>query len=111
MLTEKCRHEKIRGLYIEQLAYAWKENSTMEATGASVDEKVESFTEGDLEYAAETLSALWEIANKDGDIKAPASTSSAVSQFHFCLLSRVMRKCSLHITSPRSPRVMPAGPL
>jgi len=111
MLTEKCRHETIRGLYIEQLAYAWKENSTMEATCASVDQKVESFAEVDLKNAAEIFSALWEIANKDGDIKAPASTSSAVSQFQFRLLLRVMRKCSLHVTSPRSLRVLPAGPL
>jgi len=81
----------------------------MEVTCASVDEKVESFAEGDLEYATEILSALWEIASKDDDIKAPASTSSVVSQFQFCLLSRVMRKCSLHITSPHSPRVLPAG--
>ena len=111
MLTEKCRHEKIRSLYIEQLAYVWKENSTMEATCASVDEKIESFAEVDLKNAAEILSALWEIANKDGDIKAPASTSSAVSQFQFCFLPHVMQKCSLHVTSPRSPRVLPAGSL
>ena len=111
MLTEKRRHDEIRSLYIEQLACTWKENSTMEATCASVDEKVESFAEGDLEYATEILSALWEIASKDGDIRAPASTSSAVSQFQFCIFPRVMRKCSLHITSPRSPRVLSTGAL
>jgi len=83
----------------------------MEATCTSVDEKVESFAEGDLEYATEILSALWEIASKDDSIKAPASTSSAVSQFQFCLLPRVMRKCSLHVTSPRSPRVLLTGSL
>ena len=83
----------------------------MEATCASVDEKIESFAEGDLEYATEILSALWEIASKGDDIRAPADTSSAVSQFQFCLLSHVMRKCSLHVTSPRSPRALPTGSL
>jgi len=83
----------------------------MEATCASVDEKVESFAEGDLEYATEILSALWEIASKDGDIKAPTNTPSPVSQFQFCLLPRDTRECSLRVTSPRSSQVLPVGPL
>jgi len=55
----------------------------METTCASVEEKVKSFAEGELEHATEIISALWEIANKDDEIKAPADTSSAVSSFNF----------------------------
>ena len=73
------------------------EDSTTEATRASVDKKVDSFVEGDLEYATEILSTLWEIAYQDRDVKAPANTSSAVSQFQFYLLARDMRECSLRI--------------
>jgi len=114
MLTGKCRYNEIRSLYIQQLAYAWIEDSTMETTCTNVEEKVKSFAEGDLEHATDIISALWEIANKDGEIKAPANTPSAVSSFHFHPFPRLMWKHSLHTIrprSPRSPRVLPAGPL
>jgi len=59
------------------------EDSTREATLVRVDEKVDSFYEGDLEHAAEVLSALWGIVNKDGDITTPSSASPAVSRSLF----------------------------
>ena len=102
VLTERCRHDEIRSLYADQLAYAWMEDSTTETTRASVDEKVDSFAEGDLGYAKEIISALWEIANKDDDTKAPANTPSTVSPFEFSLLADVMR--SAHFT-----HLMPPG--
>ena len=84
------------------------EDSTTETTRASVHNKIDSFVKGDLEHATEILSALWEIAYEDRDIKAPANTLSAVSSFQFCLLVHVMRECSLHIPPPdhagREPR-------
>jgi hypothetical protein len=55
------------------------EDSTTETTRASVETKIDNFVEEGLEHATEMLSALWEIVNKDGDIKAPANTSSTVS--------------------------------
>ena len=55
----------------------------MEATRASVDEKVDSFAEGELEHAGEIISALWEIAIKDEDTKPPEGTSPTVSPFRF----------------------------
>ena len=64
----------MRNLYVNQLASDWVEDSTTEITRISVEKKIDSFGKGDLEYATEILSALWEIANKDGDIKAPSST-------------------------------------
>jgi len=73
------------------------EDSTTEATRASVNRKVDSFVEGDLEYATEILSTLWEIAYQDRDLKAPANTLSTVGLFQFCLLTR---ECSLHILTP-----------
>lgn len=57
----------------------------MGAIRASVDEKIDSFAQGDLEHATEILSALWEVANKDGDITAPSNASPAVSLFRFYL--------------------------
>ncbi|KAF9647695.1 hypothetical protein BDM02DRAFT_3116678 [Thelephora ganbajun] len=56
------------------------EDPTTETTRASVDKKIESFIEGDLEHAAEMLTALWEIANKDGDITAPSETAPAAAR-------------------------------
>lgn len=78
-------------MYINQLASVWMEDSTTEATQASVDKKVDSFIEGDLEHATEVFSALWEIVSKDGDIKTPSNTSPAVSLFRFCPLPELYR--------------------
>ena len=68
------------------------EDSTTEATQASVEKKIDSFVEEGLEHATEMLSTLWEVVNKEGDIKAPENTSSAVSQFRLCPYPRVVRK-------------------
>ena len=93
MLTEGNRHDEIRNLYIQQLAYIWVEDSTTEATRAGVEKKIDSFVEEGIEHATEMLSALWEIVNKDGDIKAPENASSTVRQFQLCLHPHVVRKC------------------
>ena len=85
MLKKRCRYDDVRSLYVDQLAFIWMEDSTTETTRARVDKKIDSFVEGDLEHAAEMLSTLWEIVNKDGDIKAPANASSTVSPFRFSL--------------------------
>ena len=103
MPTEERRHEEIMNLYIQQLAYIWMEDSTTETARASVEKKIDSFVEDGLEHATEMLSALWEIVNKDGDIKAPANTSSAVSQFQCCLLPRVMLTSHHQATQATSP--------
>ena len=79
MLMEDCRYGEIRSLYVDQLAHAVVEDSTMAMTRASVNKKVQSFVEGDLEHATEMLSVLWEAANKSDDIKPPVNTLSAVS--------------------------------
>ena len=55
------------------------EDSTTETTRAGVEGKIDSYVDGDLEHATEVLSALWEIVNRDGEIKAPLSTPSSVS--------------------------------
>ena len=67
------------------------EDSTTEATRVSVEEKMISFAKGELEHAGEILSALWEIANKDGDAELPEGTSSTVSPFRFPFLEHVMQ--------------------
>ncbi|KAF9650020.1 hypothetical protein BDM02DRAFT_3128017 [Thelephora ganbajun] len=73
-------YDEIRSLYIEQLGFVWMEDTTTETTRASVDKKIDSFVGGDLEHAAEMLSTLWEIANKDGDIAAPSKTAPAAAR-------------------------------
>ena len=58
------------------------EDSTTEATRVSVETKVCSFVEGELDHAMEMLSALWDIASKDGDIQTPANDAkSTVGSF------------------------------
>lgn len=69
----------MRGLYVGQLAFTWTENSTAEATRVSIEHKIDGFVKGDLEYAAEVFTELWEILNKDGDIKAPGDPPPPVS--------------------------------
>jgi hypothetical protein len=109
--TKGHRYDEIRSLYVDQLASVWMGDSTTVTTRVSVDKKIDSFVEGDLEHATEMLSALWEIVNKDGDITAPSNTSSTVSPFQFCLLPDVVREYSLHIIRRRRLRAPPTGPL
>ena len=114
MLIERCRYDDVRSLYVDQLAFTWLENSTTETTRASVDKKIDSFVEGDLEHVTEMLSALWEIVNKDGDVKAPTNTPPTVSPLRFRLLLHVIWECSLHVIRPHRlhrPRVLLTGPL
>jgi hypothetical protein len=73
-------------IHVNQLASVWMEDLTTEATRISVNKKIDNFVEGDLEHATEMLCALWEIANTDGDIKAPSNTLPVVSPFRFYLL-------------------------
>ena len=81
ILTERRRYEEMKDLYVNQLATVWINDSTAETTRVSFDKKIDSFVKGDVEHAAEMLSALWDIMNKDGDIIAPSNTSPAVSLF------------------------------
>jgi hypothetical protein len=86
MLTARGRYDEIRSLYITQLASVWINSSTTETTRASFDTKIDYFSRGELEHAAEMLSTLWGIINKDGEIKAPSNISPAVSLSWSCLL-------------------------
>ena len=94
----------MRCLYTNQLASVWMNDSTR-STRASFDKKIDSFVKGELEYAKEMLSALWEIVNKDGDITAPSYASPAVSLSHPCLLPSYAGTLTTHdqaaqVTSP-----------
>jgi hypothetical protein len=53
---------------------------------------------------------LWEIANKDGDIKAHSNTSPTVSPVQLCLLPGVVREYSLHTIRWHRSRAPPTGP-
>jgi hypothetical protein len=61
------------------------EDLTTEKTRVSVEEKIHSFLEGDLDHAMEMLSTLWEIASKDEDIKTPENDRAGVSLSKFYL--------------------------
>ena len=86
VLKERRRHDDVRNLYTNQLASVWMEDSTTETTRASFEKKIDSFVKGGSEHAAEMLSALWEVINKDGDITAPSNTPINVSSSQSCLL-------------------------
>ena len=105
------RHDEVRKLYIEQLAHVWVEDSTTEATRASVEKKIDDFVEEGLEHATEMLSALWEIVNKEGDVTAPADASPTVSPFYVYLLSLRMWRYSLRVSRPRRSRAPRTGRL
>ena len=62
-----------------------------EATRAGVGEQIGSFAEGDLEYATDMLSALWEIASKDSSSTASPNPSPGVSSFICPLQSPKLR--------------------
>jgi hypothetical protein len=96
---------------MNQLVSAWMEDSTTETTRISIDKKIDRFVEGDLEHATEILSALWEIANDDGDIKAPSNTPSAVSPVWVSYPSRCSTGGLIHAIRPRRSQVPPIGPL
>jgi hypothetical protein len=85
------------------------EDLTIEATRISVNKKIDNFVEGDLEHATEMLCALWEIANTDGDIKAPSNTLPVVSPFRFYPLPDIIWEHSPHMTRPCRSRVPPTG--
>ena len=55
------------------------EDTTTEATRASVDKQIDIFAKEEPEHATEIVFALLKIANEDGDITSPADTSSPVS--------------------------------
>lgn len=65
-------------MYIEQLAFSWMGDSTGQKIRADVKTKIKDFANGDLEHATEALSALWEIANTGGDVKAPSDNCEVV---------------------------------
>ena len=84
------------------------EDSIAETIRANVGKKIDSFVEGDLEHAAELISALWEIADKEGDIKPASNPELAVSFSLFCLAQESL---ILHIRRPRRQRILRAGNL
>jgi len=71
-----ARYDEVRNIYIEQLAFVWMEDPTMEVIRASVDKKIDRFIEGELGHATEMLSALWDIANTEGEVEGPSNTES-----------------------------------
>ena len=85
LLIARKRYAEIRNLYVDQLAHVWVGDSA-DATRVRVEKKIDSFVEGDLEHATEMLSALWKIANKDGNITAPSNPSPVVSSLFACIL-------------------------
>jgi hypothetical protein len=100
LFIRRYRYAEIRDLYIGQLAYVWVTDST-EATRANVEKKIDNFVEGNLEHATEMFSALWKIANKDGNVAAPSNVSPNVSPFS-SLFSPALRQGAHSRSSARS---------
>ena len=71
-----CRYAEIRDLYIKQLTFTWMEDSTAEATGASVNEQIKIFAKKAPEHATEIVLAFLKIAEEDGNTTSLAHTES-----------------------------------
>ena len=67
-IDARHRYDEIRDLYIKQLMFTWMEDSTTEATGASVNEQIDVFAKKAPEHATEFVLALLKIMEEDGDI-------------------------------------------
>ena len=80
-----CRYDEVRNLYIQQIAFAWLEDSTAGATRASVDKQIGIIAQGGLAHGEEVIFELLKVANGDDDITPPTDTSHSVSspQFYF----------------------------
>ena len=81
-----CRYDEVRNLYIQQLAFAWLEDSTAGATRASVNKQIDIVAQGGLAHGREIVFELFKVANEDEDITSPANTSPSVSSSQFYLL-------------------------
>ena len=77
------------------------EDSTTEATRASIGRKFDSFAKGELDHAIEMLSTLWGIANGNREIKVPLNTSPPVGPG--LAFPSIARECSLHTVRLRKP--------
>jgi hypothetical protein len=84
------------------------EDSKTEVTRANVDQKIDSFVEGGLEHASETIVALLEIASKDDDIGSPVNTSPDVRSTWLFILPGVTLKCFIYASRTHQ---IPAGRL
>ena len=99
-IDARCRYDEIRDLYIKQLAFAWMEDSTTEATRASVNEQIDIFAKDAPEHATEIVLALLKISDEDGDTISPAHTE--VREFDpVSPPPRLDIKCWLHASTPR----------
>jgi len=99
MLTDRGRYDEIRSLYIDQLVSVWMNSSTAITTRINFNSNFDSFAKGELGHATEMLSTLWEVINRDEEIKTPLNTSPAVSLG--LAFFRAARECSLHRIRPR----------
>lgn len=50
-------------------------------TSNNIEDKIDSFSEGDLDHAAEIISALWRTITRNEGIKAPSNASFPVSAY------------------------------
>ena len=73
-----------------------------------IEKKFDDFIGGDVEHAAEMVSALWKVINGDGAIEPPSSILSAVSPLWD---SHSIHKWSFHPIRPHGSRVRPTGTL
>ena len=99
MLTEGCRYDEMRTLYVNKLASLWMNDST-ETTRTSFNKRIDRFVKGELEHASEMLSALLEIVSRDGDITDPSGASPAVSSFRCCAGMLISYDQTAQVMSP-----------
>jgi len=81
------RHEEVRTIQVNYLVSVWfgEDGKPVEGLGEKIDEKVDSYANGESDHAMETMALLWEIL-RGGEGSPPnleTSPSSSVCPIPF----------------------------
>ena len=72
------RYEEIRNIQVKHLLSVWLSGIEEESNAVrkGLEEKIDGYAAGELKHAADAISCIWEISNKE-DLVLPGSPSSA----------------------------------
>ena len=81
------RYEEVRSIQVNHLVSLWfgEDKECVEGLGERIDEKVDSYANGELDHAMEAMTLLWELL-RGGESSPPipeAPTSSPVCPLPF----------------------------
>ena len=81
MLTNAYRYEEVRITQVEHLVFSrfGVDKEATENLYKEIDEKIDAYASGNLEYAAEVISLLWKFSRKRGTIPLAPENSIPIS--------------------------------